>query len=591
MKKVLCCLLSLLTAISICGCAAGDTLSNYDENKKVEQGVGKIILGGKNIKKYSVVIPEKPTEAEEFAADQLIEYINLATGVKLEKAKSAKNAIYVGGYPDEKLGEEGYVIQMKNGDLIISGNAPRGTLYGVYSFLEDYIGCRWLDYDCEYVKSAKKIEIPKNLNVTKIPEFWFRSSYWYNYLKNPFFAIKNKHNQAISGDFAGNGVDYTGLFVHTFSQIAPLSEYYDEHPEYFTWKRNGDEALPDDNRVTQLCLSNPEVLELAKKWVRGLLEENPDAKLISVSQNDNQNYCKCEKCAAVDKEEGSPAGSLLRFVNAVAEDIEKDYPDVTIDTLAYQYTRKVPAITKPRHNVQIRLCSIECCFMHSLEDGECVKNVDFMRDLFNWSQVCDNLAIWDYTANYNNYSNPHPNLLVLRENMKTFAEHNVKSMFAQGNWNGDDGEFGTLKAYLITKLMWDPYMSEEKYQEYIDDFLKGYYGEAWKTVREYLDLFLEKAEDSDKHAGCFNGSVFFGITAMKLEPIKNRWTQYIAKLPEEQATRLERAFISVLLTEKAYYDSIDSIVCKEQSERIYEQARKLAWKHALAYNETKNMWP
>ena len=136
-------------------------------------------------------------------------------------------------------------------------------------------------------------------------------------------------------------------------------------------------------------------------------------------------------------------------------------------------------------------------------------------------------------------------------------------------------------------------MSEEKYQEYIDDFLKGYYGEAWKTVREYLDLFLEKAEEYDKHAGCFNGSIFFGITPEELEPIKEKWTEYVGKLPEEQSMRLERSYISVLLTEKAYYDEFknDSIVYAEQADKLYEQARKLAWKHVVAYQEAKNMWP
>ena len=70
---------------------------------------------------------------------------------------------------------------------------------------------------------------------------------------------------------------------------------------------------------------------------------------------------------AVDAEEGARPDSLLRFVNAVAADIEDEFPDVAIDTLAYQYTRKPPRTSRPRPNVIVRLCSIECSFRVPLD--------------------------------------------------------------------------------------------------------------------------------------------------------------------------------------------------------------------------------
>ncbi len=88
--------------------------------------------------------------------------------------------------------------------------------------------------------------------------------------------------------------------------------------------------------------------------MRAVLKANPDMTIISVSQNDgNFDYCKCEKCAAIDAEEGSQAGTILRFVNAIADDIAEDHPHVVVDTLAYQYSVKPPRITKPRPNVCI----------------------------------------------------------------------------------------------------------------------------------------------------------------------------------------------------------------------------------------------
>ena len=143
---------------------------------------------------------------------------------------------------------------------------------------------------------------------------------------------------------------------HTFTYLVPLAKYYREHPEYY--------ALVDGVRRDvswQLCLTNPDVLRIATEKVLELLAADPTAKMVGVSHNDNQrNYCRCERCAAVDAEEESHAGTELRFVNAIADEVKKRHPGVLVQTLAYQYTRKPPKLTRPRDNVVITLCSIEC---------------------------------------------------------------------------------------------------------------------------------------------------------------------------------------------------------------------------------------
>src|ERR1019366_5650033 len=111
-------------------------------------------------------------------------------------------------------------------------------------------------------------------------------------------------------------------------------------------------------KETQLCLSNPEVLAIALAKVRDWLRADPEVSIVSVSQNDWENPCQCPACRAVDEEEGNFSGSLIRFVNRIAEAIEPEHPHVAIDTLAYLYTRKAPRRVRPRHNVIVRLCSI-----------------------------------------------------------------------------------------------------------------------------------------------------------------------------------------------------------------------------------------
>ncbi len=79
---------------------------------------------------------------------------------------------------------------------------------------------------------------------------------------------------------------------------------------------------------------------------------------------------------------------------------------------------------------------------------------------------------------------PFPNLQVLQPNIQFFAENGVNAMFEQGN-REVGGEFAALRSYLLSKLLWDPYLDADSL---MNDFLFGYYGAAGKPVREYIDL-------------------------------------------------------------------------------------------------------
>ena len=277
------------------------------------------------------------------------------------------------------------------------------------------------------------------------------------------FYSRNRCNaeSGALGPAEGGKVTYA-RFVHTMQELVPPEEYFDSHPEYFALRIDENGNGVRQNGYAQPCLTNPEVLAIAKKNVRKILASRPDADIISVSQNDNFTFCQCDKCRAVDEEEGSHAGTLLRFVNAIAEDIEKDYPHVAVDTLAYQYTRKPPKLTKPRKNVIVRLCSIECCFSHTLDDPSCPENRKFAEDIVEWNKICDRIYVWDYVTDFCFYVQTFPNFGVLRQNMRFFAEHGVKGMYPEGNYNSpQSGEFGELRCYLLAKLMIDPMMTEE----------------------------------------------------------------------------------------------------------------------------------
>jgi hypothetical protein len=253
----------------------------------------------------------------------------------------------------------------------------------------------------------------------------------------------------------------------------------------------------------QRCLSNPEVLKLAIARVRQWIKAHPEANIISVSQNDTGNWCQCDQCKAIDEQEGSHAASLLRFVNAIAQDIERDYPKVRIDTLAYQYTRKPPKTLRPRHNVIIRLCSIECCFAHPLATCASEENRRFRDDIIAWQPVAPLLYVWDYTTDFAHYQQPFPNFDALGPNVRSFVQHGVKGLFEQGNYSpGGAGEMEPLRAYLLAKLLWNP---EADVKKLTDEFLDAYYGKAAPKLAAYLELLESQVRDGKTHAHIFDG--------------------------------------------------------------------------------------
>ena len=217
-----------------------------------------------------------------------------------------------------------------------------------------------------------------------------------------------------------------------------------------------------------------------------------------MSQNDCFNPCACARCLASDEAEGGPSGTLLRFVNAVAEDIEPEFPGVAIDTLAYQYTRHPPRTAKPRPNVIVRLCSIECQFGRPLEDPA---NRAFLEDLEGWSKIAGRLYVWDYTTDFSHYIQPHPNYGVLAPNLRLFARSHVRGVFEQGAYQSPGSEMAELRAWVLARLLWNPALDERSLRK---EFLDGYYGPAAGEIAAILGLLERAVAASGDPLGCYS---------------------------------------------------------------------------------------
>ena len=454
--------------------------------------------------KAVVVVAADASEAERHAADELAGFLRQITGARFKivpgPAEGASRILVGPGaaklaQPDfstDGLGADGIVIRNVGDDLILAGGHPRGTLYAVYTFLEDMLGCRWWSSEVSKIPSTPTVVVG-DLDIRYSPALEYREPYWFDAF-DADWAVRNKCNgqrPALDAKRGGKHV-YEG-FVHTFNRLIPPEKYFKDHPEWFSeikGKRTSDRV--------QLCLTNEQMYQELLKNLKAQLRNNPAATIASVSQNDWHGNCQCSKCAAIEKAEGSPAGLMLRFVNAVAENIEDEFPNVAISTLAYQYTRKPPKITRPRHNVIVRLCSIECSFSKPLSDE---RNKEFRDDIVGWSKICDRLYIWDYTTNFRHHIMPHPNLRVLGPNVKFFADHSVKGIFEQGAYTTNGAEMAELRAWVLAKLLWNPGRDG---QELIDEFIAGYYGPAGPHIKNYLQITHDAVEAGEDWLGCFS---------------------------------------------------------------------------------------
>ncbi|HET9486011.1 MAG TPA: DUF4838 domain-containing protein [Chryseosolibacter sp.] len=484
----------------------------------------RLTLVKKGKSKSTIIIPVKATVVEMQAALVFQDYIQRISGarlpIELDNIVSDGGEVLIGNVdrpelknvPLEKLGADGLFIQNTGKKLVIAGGTDKGALYGVYTFLEKYLGCRKYTAAVTHVPERKSIVL-NSINDTQIPAFSYREELYPANARDPEYMAWHKLDSHYGLPDSGNE---WGSWVHTFNNLLSVKEYGETHPEYFSYYDSARHpgATPRGSAEAQLCLSNPDVLEIVCKNLQASINQNPKAKYWSVSQNDNVNYCRCTECAALDEkyaaytpgsilysthvnEYYSPLGmgSMMTFINKVAE----RFPDKIISTLAYQHTRVPPKGIVPRENVNIMLCSIESLRNITLEEGDPA----FCKDLIGWTQLTNNIIIWDYVVQFRNLISPFPNIHTLQPNLKYLRNTGVTAMFEQGSPE-TGGEFHELKAYLIAKLMWNPDLNVS---EVVDDFVKGYYGDASPMIRRYMNLLELSMKKSESKLRIFGGPV------------------------------------------------------------------------------------
>ena len=412
------------------------------------------------------------TYAENYAAIQLQEFLEKGGCKTTFGGKNTGHTIYVGLTREDgkhyrtvldSLVTDGYAIIGDGRNVRLFGKGEKGTLYAIYAFLE-MLGYRLYTPEAMVVPDVSHLKLPR-CHVVSNPAFEYREvAYYYPNHSQLYSDWHHLHTQQDRNNLFG-------MYVHTFGKLLKPSVYFDSHPEWYSL--NGGRRSRDG----QLCLSNPEVLEALCERLADTMARRPKANIWSVSPNDNYNACECAECKRLDSIYGGRSGTLLWFVNQVA----RRFPDKTISTLAYQYTRKAPTSSiKPEPNVQIMLCPIESGRQAPITQTDPA----FKKDMDDWNRLTDNIYLWDYVVQFRNFWNPFPNLHVLQPNLQYFRDNGARMMFEQATGADNVTSWMDIRCYMISKLLWDPDIDIDSVMA---DFLQGYYGDAGRYAKEIID--------------------------------------------------------------------------------------------------------
>jgi hypothetical protein len=485
---------------------------------------------------YQIVVPDQANPLEQQAAEKLQHYLTEMSRENLVLRKEGDYrsgpAFFIGqtryakarGIDFKQLKVDGFAYHPAENNLIIAGGTGKGVLYGIYGLLE-LCGFRMYTSASIHIPDAASISIPKNALLV-VPVVEYRTT-----------SYRDTHDPEYTDWHTLSSQNDWGLFVHTFNELVPPGQYSKTHPEYF--------SLVDGNRLpgTQLCLSNREVLAVLMANLKEKMAAKPSATYWSVSQNDNDQYCRCGPCTELNAKYGDvPSGSILYFVN----DVAKAFPDKIISTLAYWYSRTPPQNIQAESNVNIMLCNIESRRQGPVYDTDPA----FSRDLITWGKLSGNILIWDYNIQFANLVSPFPNLHTIKPNIKFYTDHHVNSLFMQANGQAG-GEMAGLRAYLISKLMWDPNANDSAL---MDDYLNGYYGPAGRYIRQYIEKMRESLVSSGLKLNIFGGpedakDAYLSAGMMKVyKALFDQAEQSVAKDPQLLA-RVKIARLPIMYAE------------------------------------------
>ena len=480
-----------------------------------------------NLSALTVVLPDKPDNAEKLALAELTEVLEKALAQKIDVVygKNLSNAIYLGNTPlavkdgldSLKMAKEEWCIKVVNGNLIINGGRNTGVIYAVLEFAEKELGVIYAAEDCTFVPLRKNYTWKKNLLLRGKPAFKVRGIYSYSGKDHPSrirFMLRSRLNLFFDEKLPAEAKKW-GIGP-VYGSPRPCHNFYD----YTRGLAKEDEDILSVNSAGktvkavnasgpgQICYSNPKTRRIIKEKLAAYIRQDEAKGIYAPSYvldpNDNPSYCLCAACRAAKKKYGSFSGVMLSFMN----DIASSFPEKEIISSAYMAAANAPRGIKPAKNVTIRIAQL------GREWGNAYKR-DTMRGLLSpenassleqikqWKNI-GNVAIWDYWILYAGKSNyPTLNTRAIWENSRVYRKIGVHSYFAECE-EPHSTTFHALRLWIGAQSMKNP---EFDFSSAVKKFMKAYFGPAADEMfacHEYLEKSFSSLDRSAGALGSHN---------------------------------------------------------------------------------------
>ena len=471
----------------------------------------------------SVIIPVGADAETVFAAQEL--QMHLSAALKKKVVVAAENTgvsgkkIFLGdtlsarkaGISSASLKREESRIRTLKDDIIITGGKPRGVLYGAYEFLERFAGVCWLDPHNTVIPFCKELKVPAGTDLLIKPSFDNRAifsiqNYGRNkkaFERNITFRTRMRENVFWQEKFTPEERAKWGI-SRVFGRPSPLNTLYyyiREWPEKgmeegLSLVKGGKRARPKTiYGPGHVCFTNPKARQMFKKQILNFIRQDrkefpADYPLLyNLSINDSgQFYCICSGCAAAAEKYKAHSGAMLEFVNDIAEEVEKHYPDITIQTSAYLFVLKAPTGIRPLRNVAVRYSF----FGRTMKPLTHKANADRLKHLQDWSRL-GKVQIWNYWVNFGKY---YPNAGIVNigtidSNLKLFSKYNVNYVFSECEFP-DTASFHPLRMYAGYQLKKNV---DQKLSDILDRFFNGYYRKSAVPMRRLYSYMEQRQQE------------------------------------------------------------------------------------------------
>ncbi|MFH0963841.1 MAG: DUF4838 domain-containing protein [Planctomycetota bacterium] len=419
-----------------------------------------------------------------------------------------------------------YEIRTAGNHLVIAGGPLRGTINGMYGFLQDHLGCRWCTPGCMRIPKQSDLALPE-IRDRQRPAFTWRSTnpcmHW-----DAAWTARNRLNEC-----KAHGGTVSMMMLMSDPRVATIGNYssehqfsyipkslYEEHPEYYA-EIDGKRTCQENPNERAYCLTNDGFVAYMADVLKRSLRGTTGPHFVGLGHADNANYCRCEACRASYERVGL-SGTYMEFDNKVADLVTKEYPQAIISTLAYGITF-APTSVAMHPRVRVVWCPISNCRAHAFDECDPNRDRDFLGQLSKWQANASMLGIWYYHTQ-SDILMPHMKMHATAGDFRIFRDKGVRTVFVEAgsgasrrsnaSFDGDkllpaygnaetQGYFTVplglqpLVSYLVCRMLWD---AEFDWQAGVRDFCTTYYGAAGGELAEFA-LKVESIDSYEKTIG------------------------------------------------------------------------------------------